>query len=98
MKEKYKIAIGEFTPYLIIFGIIGLTAWLQALIIPDTITQLQAQIGGYIILGTVIFLGICVLFYEKIRDVEKRQLIDENDDLNKKIKQFEKELEEAKRD
>ena len=98
MKEKYKIAIGEFTPYLIIFGIIGLTAWLQALIIPDTITQLQAQIGGYIILGTVIFLGICVLFYEKIRDVENRELIDENEDLNKKIKQFEKELEEAKRD
>lgn len=98
MKEKYKIAIGEFTPYLIIFGIIGLTAWLQALIIPDMITQLQAQIVGYIILGVIIFLGICALFYEKIRDVETRQLIDKNEELDKKIEQLEKELERAKRD
>ncbi len=98
MMDKYKVAIGEFIPYLFIFAIIGLAAWLQALIIPDMITQLAAQIAGYILLGFVIFFCICILFFEKVRDVEKRNLIDKNEELDKKIKELERELAEAKRD
>ena len=95
MKEKTKIIIRrafiESIPFMVAFIIIAIGVWLQALIIQDTITLEQAELYSYILLGFLIFFGVISLIVDKARDIEKRQLIDENEDLNKKIREFEKE-------
>lgn len=97
MKAKTKVimkrALIESVPFMIVFIVIGIGIWLQALIIQDNITLAQAELYSYILLGVLIFFEVISLIYDKARDIEKRQLIEENDDLNKKIEEFEKEKE-----
>lgn len=95
MKPKTKIVIEraliESIPFIIVFIVIGIGIWLQALIIQDNITLDEAELYSYFLLGALIFSEIVSLIYDKARDIEKRQLINEKDDLNKKIAEFEKE-------
>ena len=102
MKEENKSLIKktlvESMSLMFVLIIIGLSIYLQALIKQDTITLIQAEVIGYAVLGVIISFLILILMFEKAQEIQKRKLIDENDDLNKKIKQFEKDLEEAKRD
>lgn len=95
MKDKTKFiirrALIESIPFMIAFIIIAIGVWLQALIIQDNITLAQAELYSYILLGILIFFEVFSLIVDKANDIEKRQLIDENEELNKKIDAFEKE-------
>ena len=95
MKEKtkqiIKRALIESIPFMVAFIIIGIGVWLQALINQDNITLAEAELYSYILLGILIFFEVFSLIVDKANDIEKRQLIDENEDLNKKIREFEKE-------
>ena len=76
---------------MVAFIIIAIGVWLQALIVQDNITLEQAELYSYILLGVLIFFEVFSLIVDKANDIEKRQLVDENEELNKKIEAFEKE-------
>ena len=70
---------------------IGAALYLQALVKQDNITLEEAESFSYIALGFIIVLLISCLIIEKGQEIQKRELIEENDDLKKKINEFEKE-------
>jgi len=92
MKIEYKKALFESIPYMIVLGVIGLGLYLNALIVQDTITLLQAQIIGYVLLTAMIGLEIFSLIMLKIFEIERRILQDANEVKDKKIEELEKEL------
>ena len=92
MKNKYKEALFESIPYMIVLGVIGLGLYLNALIVQDTITLLQAQIIGYVLLTIMIGLEIFSLIMLKIMEIDKRILQDANEVKDKKIDELEAEL------
>ena len=96
MKIEYKKALFESIPYMIVMGVIGLGLYLNALIVQDTITLLQAQIIGYVLLTILIGLEIFSLIMLKIFEIERRILQDDNEIKDKKIVELEKELLEIK--
>ena len=97
MKRKLlKVALDETFPYIIVIGVIGLGLYLNALIVQDTITLRQAEIIGYVLLTILITLEIVSLIFLKTIEVEKRTLISTIADKDKKIEEFEKELERLK--
>ena len=102
MKEETKSIIKktliESMSLMFVLIIIGLSIYLQALIKQDTITLAQAEVIGYTVLGFIISFLILILMFEKGQEIKKRELIDENEDLNKKIKELELELGRIRRD
>ena len=92
MKIEYKKALFESIPYMIVMGVIGLGLYLNALIVQDTITLLEAQIIGYVLLTIMIGLEIFSLIMLKIFEIERRILKDDNEIKDKKIVELEKEL------
>ena len=96
MKIEYKKALFESIPYMIVMGVIGLGLYLNALIVQDTITLLEAQIIGYVLLTILIGLEIFSLIMLKIFEIERRILQDDNEIKDKKIVELEKELVEIK--
>ena len=90
-KQIIRRALIESIPFIVAFIIIGIGVWLQALIVQDNITLEQAELYSYILLGVLIFFEVFSLIVDKANDIEKRQLVDENEELNKKIEAFEKE-------
>ena len=92
MKAKYKTAIIESVPYLVVLIVIGLALYLNALIVQDSITQNQAEIIGYALLIFLIGAEVFSLFWLKVIDVEKRQLLTAIETKDKKIAEFEREL------
>ena len=92
MKNQYKEALFESIPYMIVLGVIGLGLYLNALIVQDTITLLQAQIIGYVLLTIMIGLEIFSLIMLKIMEIDKRILQDANEVKDKKIDELEAEL------
>ena len=96
MKIEYKKALFESIPYMIVMGVIGLGLYLNALIVQDTITLLEAQIIGYVLLTIMIGLEIFSLIMLKIFEIERRMLQDDNEIKDKKIEELVKELLEIK--
>ena len=102
MKEETKSIIKktliESMSLMFVLIIIGLSIYLQALIKQDTITLAQAEVIGYTVLGFIISFLILILMFEKGQEIKKRELIDENEDLKKRIKEFEKEYNRIRQD
>lgn len=102
MKEETKSIIKktliESMSLMFVLIIIGLSIYLQALIKQDTITLAQAEVIGYTVLGFIISFLILILMFEKGQEIKKRELIDENEDQKKIIKELELELARVKRD
>lgn len=96
MKSKYKLAFVESIPYIIVLIVIGLALYLNALIVQDTITQLQAESIGYGLLTGIIGAEVFSLYFIKVLDIEKRQLELEVKDRDKKLERLEKEYLEIK--
>lgn len=89
MDEKYKIAIIESIPYMVVIVVIGLALYLNALIVQDTITLEQAEIIGYTLLTILIGMEIFSLILLKVKEIDIRE-------GNSKIDELEKELERIK--
>ena len=92
MKSKYRLAFVESIPYIIVLIVIGLALYLNALIVQDTITQLQAETIGYGLLTGIIGAEVFSLYFLKVLDIEKRQLELDVKDRDKKIEEFAREL------
>ena len=99
MENKYKIAISESTPYMVVLIVIGLGLYLNSLIVVDTITIFVAEIIGYGLLTGLIAMEILQLILLKVKEVEKAQLLqtirqkdDKIEDQDEKIKDLEREL------
>jgi len=97
MKSKYKLAFVESVPYILVLIVIGLALYLNALIVQDTVTQLQAEGIGYGLLTGLIGAEVFSLYFIKVLDIEKRQLELEVKDRDGKIEKFVKELERIKK-
>ncbi len=103
MKNKYKIAIVESIPYMVVLIVIGLALYLNALIVQDNITIFVAEILGYVLLTLIIAAMIFSLILLKVKEVEKAELLhtirqknDEIENRDYKIDELEKELERVK--
>jgi len=70
MKEKWKKAIVKSEPYMIILAVIGLSVYLNALIVQDSITLYVAVIIGYAIVTTIIALEVISLILLNVSEVE----------------------------
>ena len=99
MENKYKIAINESIPYMVVLIVIGLGLYLNSLIVVDTITILVAEVIGYGLLTGLIAMEILQLILLKVKEVEKAQLLQtirQKDDYiegqDDKIKELEREL------
>lgn len=99
MSEKYKIAISESMPYMVVLIVIGLGLYLNSLIVVDTITIFVAEIIGYGLLTGLIAMEILQLILLKVKEVEKAQLLqtirqkeDQIEGQDDKIKELEAEL------
>ena len=96
MLELYKKAIRESIPYMVVLIVIGLSVYLNALIVQDTITLSMAVIIGYVLVTTIIAFEIFSLILLKVNEVEiatKDKKIEEQD---KVIVGLEKKLVEIK--
>ena len=91
MKEKYKIAVIESIPYMVVIVVIGIALYLNALIVQDTITLQQAEIIGYILITVLIGMEIFSLILLKVKEIDLRMSTSKIEELNKKIEEFEKE-------
>ena len=92
MQPKYKIAVVDSIPYIVIFIVIGLTVYLNALIVQDSITLFVAEIIGYSLVTVIIGFEIYSLILLKVKEVEiaiKNKKIEERDE---KIEALEAEL------
>ena len=89
IKEKYKIAVIESIPYMVVIVVIGLALYLNALIVQDTITLEEAEIIGYVLLTIVIGMEIFSLILLKVKEIDIRE-------GTSKIEELEKELERIK--
>lgn len=96
-KSIIKKTLVESMSLMFVLIIIGLSIYLQALIKQDTITLIQAEVIGYTVLGFIISFLILILMYEKAQEIQKRKLIDENEDQKNIIIGLEKELDELKK-
>lgn len=96
MKEKYKTAIIESIPYMVVIVVIGLGLYLNALIVQDSITLLQAEIIGYILLTTLIGMEIFSLILLKVKEIEIKEKDTRIKEKDNKIEDLEKELERIK--
>ena len=85
MKEKTKTAIVESEPYMVVLIVIGLSVYLNALIVQDSITLFWAQVIGYVIVTAIIAFMIFSLILLKVTEVEKAT-------KDKKIEELELEL------
>lgn len=70
MLELYKKAIRESTPYMVVLIVIGLSVYLNALIVQDTITLSMAVIIGYALVTVIIGFEIFSLILLKVNEVE----------------------------
>ena len=70
MKEKWKKAIVKSEPYIIILAVIGLTNYLNALIVQDSITLFDAVIIGYVLVTIIITLEVISLILLNVSEVE----------------------------
>jgi len=69
-KEKYKVAIVKSEPYMIILAVIGLSVYLNALIVQDSITLFVAVIIGYVLVSVIIALEVISLILLNVSEVE----------------------------
>ncbi len=96
MQQKYKIAVVDSIPYMVVLIVIGLTVYLNALIVQDSITLFVAVIIGYCIVTAIIGFEIFSMILLKVKEVEiaiKDKKLEEND---KTIWELEKELKRQK--
>ena len=70
MKENWKKAIVKSEPYVIILAVIGLSVYLNALIVQDTITLGVAIVIGYVIVTVIIALEVFSLILLNLSEVE----------------------------
>ena len=70
MKEKWIKAIVKSEPYMIILAVIGLSVYLNALIVQDSITLFVAVIIGYVIVTVIIALEVISLILLNVSEVE----------------------------
>lgn len=91
MKEKYKIAVIESIPYMVVIVVIGLGLYLNALIVQDTITLQQAELIGYALLTILIGMEIFSLILLKVKEIDIRT-------SNSKLEELERELERLKKE
>ena len=89
MNEKYKLAIIESIPYMVVIVVIGLGLYLNALIVQDTITLNEAEIIGYTLLTILIGMEVFSLILLKVKEIDIRE-------GNSRIEELEKELERIK--
>ena len=99
MENKYKRAINESIPYMVVLIVIGLGLYLNSLIVVDTITIVVAEVIGYGLLTCLIAMEILQLILLKVKEVEKAELLqtirqknEQIDDQDGKIKDLEREL------
>ena len=88
MKQKYKTAIVESEPYMIVFIVIGLACYLNALIEQDSITLFVAIILGYVILTVIIFFELMSLILLKVKEVEIGEKDAKIEELELKLNQI----------
>ena len=88
MKQKYKTAIIESEPYMIVFIVIGLACYLNALIEQDSITLFVAIILGYVILTVIIFFELMSLILLKVKEVEIGEKDAKIEELELKLNQI----------
>ena len=70
MKDKWKKALVKSEPYVIILAVIGLSVYLNALIVQDTITLFVAVIIGYVLVSAIIALEVFSLILLNVSEVE----------------------------
>jgi hypothetical protein len=70
MEDKWKKAIVKSEPYMIILAVIGLSVYLNALIVQDSITLFVAVIIGYVIVTVIIGLEVISLILLNVSEVE----------------------------
>ena len=70
MLELYKKAVRESIPYMVVLIVIGLSVYLNALIVQDSITLAVAIIIGYALVTTIIAFEIFSLILLKVSEVE----------------------------
>lgn len=88
MENKYKIAIIESIPYMVVIVVIGLALYLNALIVQDTITLEQAEIIGYTLLTILIGMEIFSLILLKVKEIDIREGNSKIDDLEKELERI----------
>ena len=69
MKEKWKTAIVDSMPYMVVLIVIGLAVYLNALIVQDSITLFVAEIIGYALVTVIIGFEIFSLILLKVSEV-----------------------------
>ena len=87
-QQKYKIAIIESIPYMVVIVVIGLALYLNALIVQDTITLEQAEIIGYTLLTILIGMEIFSLILLKVKEIDIREGNSKIDDLEKELERI----------
>jgi len=70
MKENWKKALTKSEPYVIILAVIGLSVYLNALIVQDTITLPGAIVLGYVLVSVIIALEVFSLILLNLSEVE----------------------------
>ena len=88
MKDKYRIAIVESTPYMVVLIVIGLAVYLNALIVQDSITLFVAEILGYVLLVVIIAFEIFSLILLKVTEVEIATKDAKIEELEKELKEM----------
>ena len=96
MKEKYRIAIAESQPYIVVLIVIGLAVYLNSLIVVDNITVDVAQIIGYTLLTILIGFEIYSLILLKVKEVEKAELTSQIRLKDNTIEDLERDLDRLK--
>lgn len=91
MKEKYKIAVIESIPYMVVIVVIGLGLYLNALIVQDTITLQQAELIGYALLTILIGMEIFSLILLKVKEIDIRTSNSKIDELEAELNRLKKE-------
>lgn len=90
-----------FFSFLALIGVLGLTAWMQALIIPDWEVYVKdpffASLHGYILLGIILLLIVFIVYFIVSLAIDKELLERENKNLSTTITQLERELQELRR-
>ena len=88
MDDKYKIAVIESIPYMVVIVVIGLGLYLNALIVQDTITLKQAEVIGYSLLTILIGMEIFSLILLKVKEIDIRESSSKIDELEKELERI----------
>lgn len=88
MNPNWKKAIVESMPYIVVLAVCGLAIYLNALIVQDTITIIQATIIGYALVTTIIGLELFSLIILKKTEIETSVKDTKIDELEKELERI----------